>query len=140
MPSTRTLNNSPTANNVEDILKLLTKFMEEVTTTLKGGLEKHLEVVQGEIFNMRKELDQEKKTSKLEKVNTQLQEQLKHVCEKVNELTERLDNMDQEKCNLDIVLDNIDAGAVSDVTQTFINAVNLTLMGIGQGNRRERYL
>ena len=90
-----------------------------------------MEVLQCEIFTLKKELDVERsKREKSKEETANIRKEVKHLNESFSYTIERLDSMDQEKLNCDVVLENLDADTeVRDVSQHVCNIVDNTLMG-----------
>ena len=104
--------------------------MKEITATIKTGFEKNMDILQHQIFEMRNEIDEEKKkTDELKEENSRLQGEINFIHARLCRLLERQEEEEQEKNNLDIVIDNVDNGGVSDASKAFVKIVNETLMG-----------
>ena len=105
-------------------------WMEKVSKMISDGFEKHLQILQTEIFQIKTDLDKEKKkTERLSKENEGLRRDMKLAINEVNFLADRVEQLDQEKRQCDIVINNIDVSDVKEPVKFFQTVVNSTLMG-----------
>ena len=114
----------------DSILSKLLPWMENITSLIKSGFEKHLNILQSEVYTLKINLDNEReKTSHLQKQNATLQTQLNILHGDFKNLEEKVDKLDQEKISNDIVIENLDKKEVSDPRKHLQEVINSTLMG-----------
>ena len=114
----------------KDYFIMIKDYMEKMMELVKTGFETHLQALQAEIFEMKKDQKIEKeRRKKIEKENEMMKDQLHYLTMKIEEMETASEQHEQEKRNLDIVIENIDNTEVSDPCQHLRNLINITLMG-----------
>ena len=114
-----------------ECLQLMEKMIENLSKLIKETYEKQMEVLQAEIFSLKKEVDIEKtRRKRLEEKTTGLQDDVKVLNASMNFTLNKLDDHEQEKRSCDIIIDNLDdITEVRDASQHVCQVVNSTLMG-----------
>ena len=116
-------------NDNEDCFKMMKDWMQDITKLIKEGFEKQMEVLQHEIFQLKKGLDEEKKKRmELETENDQIKTEMKYLIGEVSYLHEKVEEAEQDKRNCDIVIDNVRRERVSDPRTHLRTIINETLM------------
>ena len=114
----------------QTIMKVLIPWMENLTSLIKSGFEKHLELLQAEIYLLRKDVDAEKEKRKhLERLNEGLSQQMTFLANDLNDMEEKIDKVEQEKRSNDVVIENVEKLEVSDPGKHMQELINTTLMG-----------
>ena len=114
----------------QTIMKVLIPWMENLTSLIKSGFEKHLELLQAEIYLLRKDVDAEKEKRKhLERLNEGLSQQMTFVTNDLHDMEEKIDKVEQEKRSNDVVIENVEKLEVSDPGKHMQELINTTLMG-----------
>ena len=114
-----------------ECLQLMEKMIENLSKLIKETYEKQMEVLQAEIFSLKKEVDIEKmRRKRLEEKTTGLQDDVKVLNASMNFTLNKLDDHEQEKRSCDIIIDNLDdITEVRDASQHVCQVVNSALMG-----------
>ena len=114
----------------KDYFIMMKDYMEKMMELVKTGFETHLQALQAEIFEMKKDQKIEKeRRKKIEKENEMMKDQLHYLTMKIEEMETASEQHEQEKRNLDIVIENIDNTEVSDPCQHLRTLINKTLKG-----------
>lgn len=118
------------SRNSEDMVSILKDFCTNITNVIKNGFERHLDVLQHEIFEMRKEQEKDKnKIQALERDNEELKHDLSYLNGELQVMIEKMDQMEQKERRNDLIFDNVENFPVSGSGEELQVLVNKTLMG-----------
>ena len=113
----------------EECYRMMKEWMQDISKLIKDGFERQMEVLQHEIFQLKKEQEKEKeKRMELERENDEMKSELKYLMGEVSYLNERVEEAEQEKRNCDIVIDNVKREKVSDPRTHLRTIINETMM------------
>ena len=113
--STKSRKSEPKAIEKNDPFTAMNDWMENITKLLKEGFGRQLEVLQSEIFQLKKDLDQEKeRRGAIEKENCMILGEVRYLHAEIDFLSERVKNLEQENRKNDIILGNVEVSEDND--------------------------
>ena len=108
---------------------MMKEWMQDISKLIKDGFERQMEVLQHEIFQLKKEQEKEKERRiELERENDDMKSEIKYLMGEVSYLNEKVEEAEQEKRNCDIVIDNVKREKVSDPRSHLRTIINETMM------------
>ena len=126
---------APRNNNqqLNDIFESMKEWMQEMSKIVREGFEKHIQALEAEVFQLRKDHDREAEHRRqLQQQNSDLRDEVNSLRYEVDYLAEKMDEGEREKRENDIVLDNIeltdDNGDVRPPSKCLQNLVNKILL------------